>query len=798
MRYIKIVLALIIWGLLFFYGGSSWLDNKREESCMSEIEKESPNIDIVNKHCLQTADIYMKNRAYGSAAWFYLLAGEYRKNIDEVEGKITNGFYMNIGHSYLLEGNYTKAKEIYTNYPWDADANFYYADEDMQHDFVILHKLYKDKKENLEKGLAIWNEIYAPIAKIVEASNAYDMAEEDGDSSKQLKYLKEYLEYAKPYREKSSINYIEKQVLLADFYSLNSLEMESIATYKDLLSYYETNSSYIYNHIDTLLNIATKYRYIPEYNSSLEYYQEALSLTLDLNESEKKPLEVNCIYANIAELYKEMNLSKEAIANYKNALKYVEKHDASDYKSLSSSYQDMANIYYIEEDYNLSIANYLKSIALKKEEIKESEDDYREYSFIGLQELYHSLANIYKVLKMPKKAKAVNQEYLSFLEYEYENHYKVIANAYSSLIEDESNITLALSYADKAIKFIEKSIETELGSEQEINNHILYGYMNNLELYLYAIDNNETRAAKKYLQYVDHFEAFQEKVFGGEDNNSRLLAKSYNFISQSYRSASDLNRSYEYAYRAVRLMERVEDGADMSDDCSNYDSYVYTLWDIGYMLHDDVEPLIDNYFKFKNSHYEKGSFCYLSSFETVGKFFLEHQSVDRAVIEYKNLLNEAVVPDKDSQDAYRIELNIAKLRDIYTNNLIDKQKAMEYMKQLILWQEENYNSGFILARSHVCLANMYAEDNQTKMFEQELYLAIKVLKEYLSNNRDNIDALETLEEIYQMLIDYYKKEHKREKSLKLREEFLSYVKKEFSGNDKVLALYDNNLSKNQP
>ncbi len=235
MVYAKIVLASLIWAGLFYYGGTKWFDTKHESTCTSEIKKGEPNLEVVKESCLQTAEVYVKQEEYGTASWFYLLGGEVDKNINEIEGKITDDFYMNIGHSYLLKGDYEKVKEIYSKYPWEEGEDFHYVDETIQPDFEILPKLYKDKKENIAKGLAIWNEIYKPIGKIVDESNAYSEAVDEDNLTGQIYHLEKYLEYAEPFKDKESIDYDSYKETLNELYSSKSDKQKSIDTCKELL-----------------------------------------------------------------------------------------------------------------------------------------------------------------------------------------------------------------------------------------------------------------------------------------------------------------------------------------------------------------------------------------------------------------------------------------------------------------------------------------------------------------------------------------------------------------------------------
>jgi tetratricopeptide (TPR) repeat protein len=778
MAYIKIILGLLVWGVLFFYGGSAWLDSKREQTCTSEINKDKPNLEVVKERCSQTAEHYMENENYGSASWFYLLAGEYEKNVDEVEAKITDDFYMNIGHSYILKGDYEKAKEIYAKYPWEKDEDFHYSDETIQPDFVILPKLYKDKKENIEKGLAIWNEIYEPIGKLVKAINAYTIAKEEENNAIQIEHLKEYIEYAIPFKDKKSIEFIAKKKELAELYSYEGMEQESIDIYKELVSTYETNRSKKFDHIDTIITIAGKYSFISDYNLSLDYYKEALSLSLDSNNTDDLPLNVDVIYRNIADTYRKMNKNKEALEYHSKSLKYIEEHDAKNYESLSFVYSNMAEIYYAQKDYNLSIENYTKSIELKKEELKESEDYYRSYVFSRLQVLYLDLAKNYTALNMSKKAEEIKEEYISFLEYEYETHYKLIAIAYDELAKSETNASMRLVRELKAIKYIKRSVETEWGSLKEENNEELYKYMDTLKGYIYALDKNETKGAKAYVKYAESFEAFQEKVFTGEDNNTALLAKSYDFLSKAYNKASDINKSKLYANKSVDFMKKTIEDADNNDNSNAYrfDEYSYNLWDVYYSSDSNITPLVNEYFLFKKRHYDEGSVELVSAYETVGKFFHLHKSIDDSIAYYKKALNEAEL--KKNENNYLIEKNIDELQNIYLDREdVSRKKSIKLMNALITWQENRYDEKYILAKSYMRLGDIYCENNDTAMLVEKYNKSIELFTKYIEENNNTIGGIYALRDVYKKVSIYYIEQNEKEKAIASMQSFIDYAEK---------------------
>ncbi len=793
MTYIKIIIGLVLWGVLFFYGGSSWLDAKREQACTSEVNKDEPNLAVVEKRCHQTAEHYMKSEEYGSASWFYLLAGEYEKNINEVESNITDDFYMNIGHSYLLKGDYEKAREIYEKYPWSMSADFHYADENIQPDFVILPKLYKDKKEHIAKGLAMWNEIYEPIGKIVEADNAYTLASDTENSKEQISALKKYLEYAQPYREKLSVEYIKKQKKLAHLYAYVSLEKESIAIYQKLLDVYDKNETTKYQEIDTVLIIARIYNSISDSNSSLEYYDKAIKLSLDVNDSDMLPYSIDSLYTNVADIYREMLQYQKAIDYHNKALKYIEKNDSKNYDELASVYTNIAEINYVEKKYKLSIENYEKAIALKKEALNNTEDYYREYIFSTLADLYSKQASNYTALKMTKKAQESKLAYVTFLEYEYETHYKLISSAYHKLALVDTNSSKSVEHELKAIKYIEHAVETDWGDTKEENNDMLYSYMEKLEEYLDNDNKDEVKSLELYLSHVDTFEKFEERIFGGEKSNHAVLAKSYNFIANAYK-VSDVNKSKTYAEKSVGLIEKsIVDGDAIyeekeSANANSLDKYYADLWNIYGLENVDINSSIDDYFEFKKRAYKEGSAELVKAYETVGSFFMNHASFDKAIDYYKQALNEAVLKNKENENTYLIISDISTLKDIYLNkDMLERNKVVKSLNELIAWQKKNYDDNYTLAKSYEALGQVYGDSNNTKMLEESYHKAMGLYYTYIEEESESYGILASLRDLYEKLSIYYIEHNDKEKAIKNFEMFIDYTEKKFPDDKDELA-----------
>ena len=89
-----------------------------QKLCNAEIKKDKPNMQVVKKECIETAKYYENKKEYGSASWYYLLGGDYDRNINIIKTKLkTESFSIaKIAHSYVLKGDLENAKKLYIEF----------------------------------------------------------------------------------------------------------------------------------------------------------------------------------------------------------------------------------------------------------------------------------------------------------------------------------------------------------------------------------------------------------------------------------------------------------------------------------------------------------------------------------------------------------------------------------------------------------------------------------------------------------------------------------------------------------
>ena len=766
MTYLKIIVGFLIWGILFWSVGGHWLNEKREDVCITEVNKENPDLAVVKRRCIETADYFMNEGYYGSSAWFYLLGGDIDKNINEVEAKIDNEFYMNIGHSYVLKGEFEKAKKIYQDYIWYENEYYDQSDDAMQGDFKILPRLYADKKENLEKGLALWNELYAPIGKIVTAYQNYERSEEDGNSTDAIKYLEETLAYSAEYKEKEVLDYWVRTETLAELYWNENEEKKAITQYQKIEKNYEKD--------------------------------------------EDKEYEYRNILLSIAKLYTDTSNHTQALLYQKKVLEHKEQSYFDDNASLAITYKDIGDVYIASKKPKNAITAYKKSIEFQHAYLKNSELESLNSALDELQGYYITLSNAYCALKDKKQALLTRQEYVTFLEEQYEGDFKPLAKAHHTMAEyfkEHDNTQEAIASQLLAIYDMQELVEREYeATAQENAVEILFDYYNDLEPYLVKKnDYNHTKAYVEMLGAMENLRVFQEDTFAQEENiNHLILAKTYNRLHLTYAKVDDANNTKKYAQQALFQMRKAIENEEYDEIKERYadylNAYYATLLRESYgefsddnvsEISEELSLIIDEYIRFQEEHYGEKFYLLSKGHETVAKFLKHRNIVKLAMEHYKKALTfseKAFKEEESYENEQLLNDNIYALMRLYRDDYTNHDEAIRLSKELIELQKENYADKKIwLSSSYDALAQIYyKENNQSVEIVESYRTSIRIFKEEIIESNSTM-YFYNLRESYVTLSEYYAKQKNKAQSIAIMQEMIDFTLSNFSHEQAQLA-----------
>lgn len=771
MIHLKIIIGFIIWGSMFWFGWGMWLNQKREEICTQEVRKERPDMGIVKRRCIETAEHYMQEEYYGSAAWFYLLGGDLESNLNRVEAKIDDDFYMNIGHTYVLKGNFKKAKKIYEDYIWYEGEGYAFSDIAMQDDYTILPRLYPDKKENLDKGLQLWNEVYAPINKIITAYKTYKESEESVDLDIPIKYLKQTIEYSENYKDKRVIRYWENLRELAQLYQDAGRNKEAIESYKKLETFYASNDELDYEYRSTLNNIAMLYSNTQAYKKGLVYYNKLLD-------------------------YKEHNQS-------------------DDNASLAMTYKDIADTYMALKQRKKATAFYNESIQRQHHHLKNSDIYDTQAALESLDNYYSALANFYLQFDNETKAKSTLQAYITFLEREYEGDYHTLAQAHGKMAEYlyERNISQAIKEHLVAIEDMKEFTRRQYKREdQEEAVSVLFDYHVSLESYLLKqSDYNQSKVYQQMVPYMETLKRFQEETFATEPVNHLILAQTYHVMNTTYSNAKKNNVSLRYAQKALKeLQQSIEedDESVLSErHVERLDAYYNALLRSTQKVYPDansthiskeVQRVIKNYVAFQEEHFPHNFTVMSNTHKIIGQFLYDHKATALAVQYYFNAFNfaqKAYAEDQRYENRELLKEAIVSLRSVYSS-YSDVKESIRLTQALIDIQKKRYADEIEwLSESYSALAHLYAKhDKQADEVVENYQNSINLFTQTIIENNSTLYIYQ-LRQAYGELSRHYADINQKEKSVKNMEQFIHFVQQTFPTQQNELARGYNALAK---
>ena len=353
---IKKVLLYFVFLISFIFANS--LD--AEQKCQNEIAKDFPMIKIVKKQCYLTAKKYEKQKIYSYASWFYLLSGYDQYNIETISPKITNYFYLDIAHSYVMLGDFKKAKSNYS-----FCINMFHVDvlSTVKSEYDTLFKLYPQKKELLNRGWEIWQDVYKPYIKLDKLYHLYLK------TSKQKQY-QQALNYVQQMHKIEKNMHIEDTRRSALTLNYIGICLFNLKRYDEALMYYQKSLDVLQNFHDkehlyaeyVYNNIGIVYKAIGKFNKGIPYFEKALFLEKHYLPSEHPSLLDTNIHLAIC--YQKIHDYKKANFYYKAVLDLRKKRSKDNPTKLFEAYYDVGFTYEKLNDYQNAILFYKKALQI--------------------------------------------------------------------------------------------------------------------------------------------------------------------------------------------------------------------------------------------------------------------------------------------------------------------------------------------------------------------------------------------------------------------------------------------------
>ena len=393
---------------------SKIIENQKSKLCDAEVQKRIPNRDILKESCLTVALEYEQKGSYGNASWYYLLGGDYQKNINLLSSKIAqDDNLINIAHSYVLNGNMQEAERLYRY------ALASYNMDDLKHgtdeDYRLLSTLYPQKKAQLKEGYLLWKRVYADVEKSADAI---------------MRYKQQVANY----------------VAIKDY-------PNQLVIFQKMLPLYESTFGAEHANVATLYdNISTVYNNIGENSKSLEYAKKGFSLRKKILQS--TDIKLAHSYNNVAVSYQIIGNHQKALKLFFKALDIEKKSDAKNKKFEAQLYSSIASSYGMLKVNSKALSFHKKSVELYERLFgTESLETSIAYSnlggyYVGIKDYANALIYFNKSLNIREKDASTNKLQLF-------QTYLNLAETYQLLNQEDK----ALSYALKTIAMSQKMEE---------------------------------------------------------------------------------------------------------------------------------------------------------------------------------------------------------------------------------------------------------------------------------------------------------------------------------------------------
>jgi len=550
-RFLRLVLVLI---LLFL--GSTVIHCNEQTLCDLEIKKENPDKIILEKECEALAKEYEKNKKYGFASWYYVLAYKNDYNIKHLANK--PGIELNIAHSYVLLEKLEKAKELYEIFL--ATYMVPMADISMHEDYTLLNKLYPNSKKSLANSMAFWNEIYKPLLPVNVLDKKYKKAKEENRHSDEIIYLNEIIELQKKYQNKDNIHIYNNMIWLSAAYYHNKEYKKSIELLHDI----ENKKIEDIYRLYFLYYMANNYVGLKEYENAFSYYMKTLDM--QKKQTDKNDMFLSKVYKELGALSGLMEKNNEAIEYLNKALKIQRKIKNED-ASTAIIYNHIGDLLRVRGDELEAYSYYEKSLDISKRVLgKNNVATADRYSKAGI--LYKQMGDNKKSLKYFEKALAIREQLklkdasiatnysdigvlhdvmkdyerahvyhtrsLSIRENILGKKHPDTATSYNnigSVYQDEENYSTALDYYEKSLQ-----TRQEVLGEEHLDTATSYNNIGGV----YHQEGDYSKALDYYMKSLE----IRKNILG---EKHRITATSYNNISTLYGDKEEHSQAHHYA-----------------------------------------------------------------------------------------------------------------------------------------------------------------------------------------------------------------------------------------------------------
>ncbi len=550
-------------------------NEQAEKLCQDESKKSHPDRVHLQEYCIKAAEHYKKEKSVYKATLYYLLAGEYEKNLNAIQTiPDSSTAYSNIAHSYILNGNIKQAKKHYTLFLKNTSISW--AGRKIERDYKLLNKLYPEHKKNLQQGIKTWYEIYTPFGDLY---TKYKKSLKSKQYKDAIDYLSQLIEIQKDFQKKENMSIVENEYELGKLYSLDRQYTKSLDILFRIKSIYKEKNPIDFGHLLSL--IAFNYEKLENNEQAEIYYKKALSIQKSIFGDDH--IYTAKAYKNLSNLLKLRGKVSEAKVHSKKAMKSEKTFSDKDIEAVKNSAK-LAVFHYKKGNLSTAISFYQVALDIIK---RTPYSPYREG--IKTASIYYNLALLYleigddskaldaitNALKIRKKAFGDDHPdtaecYDTFGKiYQYRGNYSKTKEYYHKALKirkkafgDQHIVTaqsfksLASLYKDEkeypdSLKYYHKALSAEYNILMQKIHYIAADTSRKLGS-VYELMKDYPQAEKYYRQALD----IRDKKYGKKSSGFSLI---YNNLASVFLATGRNKKAYFYAKESFDIFLKNRD-----------------------------------------------------------------------------------------------------------------------------------------------------------------------------------------------------------------------------------------------
>ena len=730
------VLFLLLFSILSF--GEDF-----EKICDDEVLKEDFNISVVKEACFKTGLKYEKIKDAGNASGYYLIANETHLNLEKFAQNIpkdASGVYSNIGHSYMIEGEYKKGKEYYKKFI----ESYHNPNPAMQNDFKELLKLYPKNKIELNKAQEIWNRLYQPLHELDSIYASLDFLEPSEEAITLLMKIINIKEKYMPRTLSITSDYQSLAIILEEKFSRYN---QALTLYSKMINiYFELLGEEYFNTATAYYNIANILNLQGHYHQAIYLYKKTLKIDLKLfgeNHSE-----TSSTYHNMANVYLNLQEFDKALELYQKSLDIYSTLFDKEHEYVTATYQEMANVFNFKGEYDtaLNLYNEALKIDLKKFGL------YHNY----VAGLYHNIAYTYNN----------KGEYIKALEF-YNQALEIDLKIFGEHHASTATTLHAIGYVyhnlgnyDKALEIYKKVEAIDLDILGKFHpdtattyHHIAYAYQ-------------EKKEYNKALKFYKIALEIKEKILG---KNHISTASTYHNMANIYEDSQQLSKAFKFYNKTLKIEQKIlgENHPNTANTYNNLGNLLNEMKKHSMALFYFQKALTININILRKNHPTIST-----NFHNIGTtyFYLKdykeayHNTIASFNIFLTNRIKTIKALDSSEKKSYLASnQDIMRLSHLFRTAYFFKPKKLQN-KMLSYWL--NYKGTLFEYQN---ILTMVKNNHKTPKRVIENINRLNFLNKQLSNSKNREESKRIEEKIHSVEIELSKKNDKLKDILKINE-----------------------------